>query len=40
MKTWIKNMRNRKAEIKMLHVSLGFHLWLPMDVWYLITGRM
>ena len=38
MKTWLKNMKNRKAEIIMLHVALNSHFWYPMDVLFVLTG--
>ena len=33
-------MRLRYSQIKMLHVSLGSHMWHWRDVWYLLTGRV
>jgi hypothetical protein len=40
MKTWLNNMRTRRVEVVMLHISLGYHVWLPMDFWYVVTGRV
>lgn len=40
MKTWLKNMKIRQCEVTMLHISLGVYTWLPMDAWYVLTGRV
>lgn len=33
-------MKQRYQQVKMLHVSLGSHLWHLVDVWYVLTGRV
>jgi hypothetical protein len=37
MKTWIKNVKMRRAEIAMLHVGLNSGVWHPMDVIFVLT---
>lgn len=34
----IKRVKDRIAEVKMLHVSLGSNLWHPIDVLFVFTG--
>ena len=36
----LKRMKARYIEVKMLHISLNNHLWLPMDLWYVLTGKL
>ena len=33
-------MRLRYKQVKMLHISLGSHVWHLMDIWYVLTGRV
>jgi hypothetical protein len=39
MKDYLKNIHNRIAEIKMLHIGLNDR-WRFMDVWFVITGHI
>lgn len=34
----LKAMRNRKAEMSMLHVGFGSHFWHPYDILFVLTG--
>jgi D-alanyl-lipoteichoic acid acyltransferase DltB (MBOAT superfamily) len=38
MRTWIKNVKTRRAEIAMLHIGLNSGFWHPMDVIFVLTG--
>jgi hypothetical protein len=40
MKALLARIRARIIEVKMLHVSLGSNLWHPMDVWFVLSGKV
>jgi hypothetical protein len=33
-------MRDRYKQVVMLHIALGSRVWHPLDIWFVLTGRV
>lgn len=40
MKQYLHDVKKRITEVQMLHIGLGDHRWLLMDVYFVLTGRV
>jgi hypothetical protein len=36
---WLKNMKMRASEIRILHICINDYFWTPADIWFVVTGR-
>jgi hypothetical protein len=37
---YLRDVKKRITEVRMLHIGLGDYRWLLMDVWFVLTGRV